>query len=116
MSNQIIDLQLPALHPAQAKVIQEAKRFNVLCCGRRWAWFLSTPKGMNYFKVLFDLGQDSERDDWASWQKPTVANPFIDPAEIGAAQQDLTEAAFNQEYLALFVNWEGSVFRRVGEA
>jgi hypothetical protein len=30
------------------------------------AWFLSTPKGMNYFKVLFDLGQDSERDDWAS--------------------------------------------------
>jgi hypothetical protein len=23
------------------------------------------------------------------------------------------EAAFNQEYLALFVNWEGSVFRRV---
>ncbi|MBZ5621716.1 MAG: hypothetical protein LAQ69_23760, partial [Acidobacteriia bacterium] len=29
---------------------------------------------------------------------------------------DLTESAFNQEYLALFVNWEGSVFRRVGEA
>jgi len=28
----------------------------------------------------------------------------------------MTEGAFNQEYLALFVNWEGSVFRRVGEA
>ena len=36
MSNQIIELKLPALHPAQEKVTQEAKRFNVLCCGRRW--------------------------------------------------------------------------------
>jgi len=80
------------------------------------AWFLSTPKGMNYFKILFDRGQDCERDDWASWQMPTDANPVIDPEEIQAARLDITEAAFNQEYLALFVNWEGSVFRRVGEA
>jgi hypothetical protein len=31
------------------------------------AWFLSTPKGMNYFKVLFDRGQDPGCGDWASW-------------------------------------------------
>jgi hypothetical protein len=80
------------------------------------AWFLSTPKGMNYFNTLFNRGQDPERDDWASWQMPTSANPFILPQEIEAARLDMTEAAFNQEYLALFVNWEGSVFRRVGEA
>src|SRR5207245_4692034 len=42
--------------------------------------------------------------------------PFIDPLEIEAARRDLTEAAFSQEYEALFVNWEGSVFRRVGQA
>ena len=36
------------------------------------AWFLSTPKGMNYFKQLFDRGQDPERGDWASWQMPPV--------------------------------------------
>jgi len=227
MSNNTIDLKLRALHPEQMKVVQQAKRFNVLCCGRRWgktmlgmdrlihpalqgqpvawfsptyklqaetwrelratlasvtrdkseqekrleligggvielwsldspdagrsrkyavavvdeaamaptledawqqsirptltdlqgsAWFLSTPKGMNYFKALFDRGQDGERDGWASWQMPTRTNPFIDPDEIEAARLDMTEAAFNQEYLALFVNWEGSVFRRVGEA
>jgi Terminase RNaseH-like domain/Terminase large subunit, T4likevirus-type, N-terminal len=227
MSSKIIELNLPAPHPAQAKLIQEAKRFNVLCCGRRWgktvlgmdrlihpalkgkpvawfsptnklmadtwrvvrstlapvtrdkseqekrleligggvvefwsldsadsgrgrkyevvvvdeaamipaleeawqqairptltdlqgsAWFLSTPKGMNYFKLLFDRGQDPEREDWASWQMPTGANPYIEPGEIESARLDLTEAAFNQEYSALFVNWEGSVFRRVGEA
>ena len=36
MSNKIISLSLPAPHPAQKKLICEAKRFNVLCCGRRW--------------------------------------------------------------------------------
>jgi hypothetical protein len=80
------------------------------------AWFLSTPKGINYFKALFDCGQDPEREDWASWQMPTSANPFLAPAEIEAAGLDMSEAAFNQEYLAQFVNWEGSVFRRVVEA
>jgi terminase large subunit-like protein len=80
------------------------------------AWFLSTPKGMNYFKTLFNHGQDPERADWASWLMPTSANPFILSQEIEAARLDLTEAAFNQEYLAQFVNWEGSVFRRVTEA
>jgi Terminase RNaseH-like domain len=80
------------------------------------AWFLSTPKGMNYFRVLFDRGQDPERADWASWQMPTGANPYLEPGEIEEARLDITESAFNQEYLALFINWEGSVFRRVGEA
>lgn len=28
--------RLPAPHPAQRRIIQEAKRFNVLCCGRRF--------------------------------------------------------------------------------
>ena len=226
MPKQII-LQLPAPHRAQLQVIQQAQRFNVVCCGRRWgktvlgmdrlihpalrgkpvawfapnyrllsdvwrelqatlqpvmarlsqqerrielhgggviemwsldspdagrgrayavvvidecalvpnleqawtqtirpmltdlrggAWFLSTPKGMNYLKALFDHGQDPTQVDWASWQMPTGENPHIDAAEIDAARRDITEAAFNQEYLALFISWEGSVFRRVGEA
>ena len=190
MSNKTINLNLPAPHPTQTQLIRQGKRFNVVCCGRRWgkpvlgmdrlihptlqgkpvawfspsnklmsdtwrilrstlapvtrekseqkkrlellgggvvelwsldsadsgrgrkyavvvvdeaamipaleeawqqairptltdlqgsAWFLSTPKGMNYFKLLFDRGQDPEREDWASWQKPTSANPFIEP-------------------------------------
>ena len=69
------------------------------------AWFLSTPKGMNHFKTLFDCGQGLERQEWASWQMPTLENPRVRPSEIASARSDLTEAAFNQEYLALFVNW-----------
>jgi hypothetical protein len=221
-------LELPRPHPAQREVIEEAKRFNTVCCGRRWgktvlgldrliasalkgaptswwapsyrtlqdvwreanntlapviidksesehrlqltgggtvefwstdaagdsargrkygvavvdeaamvanleqfwqatlrpmladlrgaAWFLSTPKGLNYFKTLFDRGQDPQRTDWASWHMPTASNPFIDPAEIEAARQDMSEMSFAQEFLAQFVSWEGQVFRRILEA
>jgi hypothetical protein len=31
-----VQLILPRPHPAQYQVLQESKRFNVLCCGRRW--------------------------------------------------------------------------------
>src|SRR5262245_37983602 len=31
-----IELQLPAPHPAQERIIREAKRFGVLACGRRF--------------------------------------------------------------------------------
>lgn len=79
------------------------------------AWFFSTPRGINNFKAFFDRGQDPEREDWASWQMPTSTNPYIAPEEIEAARQDMTEAAFAQEFLAQFVNWEGAVFRRVLE-
>lgn len=31
-----ITIDLPELHPNQSKILSEASRFNVLCCGRRW--------------------------------------------------------------------------------
>ena len=79
------------------------------------AWFLSTPKGTaNYFHTLCQRGQSEP--DWASWQMPTSTNPYIDAAEIEAARSDLTDLAFAQEYLAQFVVWAGSVFRRLQDA
>jgi hypothetical protein len=32
----VIDIKLSELHSGQKKVMAESKRFNVLCCGRRW--------------------------------------------------------------------------------
>ena len=43
---------------------------------------------------------------------PTSENPYMEATEIEALRSELSEAAFNQEHLALFVNWEGAVFRR----
>ena len=78
------------------------------------AWFMSTPRGLNDFYVLYQRGQDPLEDAWASWQMPTSVNPFIDPSEIAAARADLTEREFQQEYLAQFLVLEGAgVFRGV---
>lgn len=82
---------------------------------RGGAWFLSTPRGMNDFKGFYDRGQDTERDDWGSFQMPTSTNPYIAAEEIEAARMDMTEGAFSQEFLANFINWEGAVFRHVME-
>jgi hypothetical protein len=79
------------------------------------AYIAGTPKGRNFFWQLFRRGQDEAQTEWASWQMPTSANPFIAPHEIEAARQELPEAIFRQEYLAEFLEDGGSVFRRVRE-
>ena len=72
------------------------------------AWFLSTPKGMNDFHDLAELGKDPQHPDWAFFHFPTSANPYINPAEIEAARAELPEIVFMQEYLAQFVSGEGA--------
>lgn len=76
------------------------------------AWFLSTPKGFNFFKTLFDRGQDPRYPDYASWQMPTSTNPFIAAGEIEAMRQELTERAFEQEVVASFMADGAAVFLR----
>jgi hypothetical protein len=78
------------------------------------AWFLSTPKGRNYFWHLYQRGLDPLRfPDWASWQLPTSANPMISPDEIEDARRELPQRAFEQEFLAQFLADGGAVFRNI---
>lgn len=77
------------------------------------AWFTSTPKGMNFFRTVWQYGQDPARAEWASWQMPTTANPFIKASEVEAARQELPERTFAQEYLATFLDDPGGVYRGV---
>ncbi len=79
------------------------------------AWFFSTPKGRNFFWQIWQLGQDPEQTEWASWQMPTSTNPYISKSEIEAARQELPDRVFRQEYLAEFVEDAGGVFRGVRE-
>lgn len=66
------------------------------------AFFLSTPKGkLNYF---YDLSQHADHyTDWTFTQMPTVSNPYIDPAEVEEARNQLDPLTFAQEYLASFI-------------
>lgn len=77
------------------------------------AYWLSTPKGMNFFKHGFDKGQDPLQLKWASWQFPSSANPHLDPEEIEEARQTEPELWFKQEWLAEFLQSEGAVFRNI---
>lgn len=78
------------------------------------AWFLSTPKGRNYFHTLSLHAQMHE--DWAHHHAPTSENPHILPAEIEQARTMLPERVFAQEYMAQFLEDGGGVFRRITAA
>jgi hypothetical protein len=80
------------------------------------AWFLSTPKGHNFFWELYCKGEDPLQLEWGAWRMPTAANPFIVPSEIEDARLMLPEMIFRQEYLADFIEDGGAVFRRLREA
>lgn len=76
------------------------------------AIFISTPKGRNWFWRLWQRGQVND-PEWMSWRLPTSDNPYIPQAEIDAARASLPELTFRQEYLAEFLEGEGTVFRNI---
>jgi hypothetical protein len=80
------------------------------------AWFLGTPKGRNFFWQAYQWGQESVRDEWASWQMPTTVNSRIKASEIERMRQDMPERKFLQEVEAQFLDEDGAVFRQVMQA
>ena len=77
------------------------------------AWFMSTPKGLNYYHALYQRGLTDE--DWASWKFPSRGNPHLPAGEIEAARSELPDIVFRQEYLAEFIQNQGAVFRNIQE-
>jgi len=79
------------------------------------SWWLSTPRGLNDFYVLYQRGQDELETDWQSWQMPTSVNPHINQDELAAARREMPERDYAQEFEARFLQVEGAgVFRGVG--
>lgn len=77
---------------------------------RGGGWLLSTPKGRNDFGELYD--EAATKVGWQRFQRPTLDNPYIDPAEVEAARLELPQLVFAQEYLAQFVDMAGSAVKR----
>lgn len=80
------------------------------------AWFLSTPRGRDFFWRMHCMGMSGDHPEWAAWTMPTSENPSIDPAEIEAARKQLPDRVFRQEFLAEFIEDSGGVFRAVAES
>lgn len=72
------------------------------------AWFLSTPRGENDFKTLFDYG--GQVAGWRSWQRPTHDNPHISRDELRALEAELPPDVYAQEVLAQFVTIAAAQF------
>ena len=77
------------------------------------AWFTGTPKGHNWYFMLWTRGQDETEKDYKSWQYSSRENPYIDPTEIEDFARDMPEMAYRQEILAEFLEDVGAVFRGV---
>ena len=72
------------------------------------ALFLGTPKGLNWFKDLYDR-QDLDPENWRSWQYTTLDGGNVSSEEIEQARSDLDARTFAAEYLASFENFSGRV-------
>lgn len=69
------------------------------------AWFISTPRGLNFFHELYQRGSDHDQPDWQSWRMPTTTNPHIRHDEVARYRAELPDLVFAQEYLAEFVTF-----------
>lgn len=92
-----------------------------------WSWLVGTPRGRNWF--WREYMEAPNRANSISWQVPTLGveiangmiyrklhpyeNPFIPFEEIQQLFYDTPQSIFRQEYLAEFLENEGSVFRNI---
>lgn len=84
------------------------------------AIFIGTPKAYNYLYELYKSGTRGEyytdekgctrKNDWMSWQFPTITSPFIPKSELEAAMNDMDAKSFAQEFMASFESMSGRVY------
>ena len=75
------------------------------------ALFISTPRGRNnWFSDFYYRGFSDEYEEWASVRATYHENPRISEQDIDEARKTMSEAEFNQEYMADFNTYEGQVW------
>jgi phage terminase large subunit-like protein len=70
---------------------------------RGGALFISTPRGLNWFRELWMRGDSDDYPEWQAWRFHTLDNPYIVADEIDSARRTLLERIFRQEYEADFL-------------
>ena len=75
------------------------------------ALFISTPRGRNnWFAEFWYRGFSDEYAQWASVKATYHENPRLSEEDIAEARKTMSEAEFNQEYMADFNVFEGQVW------
>lgn len=71
------------------------------------ALFLGTPKGMNWFKEIYD--NHLTKKNWVSFQFTTLDGGNVPEEEVEQAREDMDARTFRQEFLATFENFSGII-------
>ena len=87
---------------AVLKPIMLVKGRTVLC--------ISTPRGSNWFKKMYDAGQDPSQPDYASCRMHYTENPYLDIKELEEARRSLPAHIFQAEYEGSFTESGQTVF------
>ena len=75
------------------------------------ALFISTPRGRNnWFAEFYYRGFSEEYPEWACVKATYHENPRLSEEDIAEAKKTMSEAEFNQEYMADFNVYEGQVW------
>lgn len=74
------------------------------------ALMISTPRGLNWFYLEYQKGQDPQEPDHASWTFTSYDNPFLPEGEVARMAADLPQLEVDQEILAKFLAPGSSVF------
>lgn len=71
------------------------------------ALFLGTPKGMNWFKDIYD--NHTRLSNWMSFQFTTLDGKNVPEEEVEQAREDMDARTFRQEFMATFENFSGII-------
>lgn len=77
------------------------------------AIFIFTPKRKNHAFHLYQKAIGDTSGRWAAWHFTSHDNPYLSPEALTEITQDMTETAYQQEILAMFLESDGSVFRNL---
>ncbi len=75
------------------------------------ALLISTPRGRNWFYKRYQMGQDPQQSDWASWTFTSYDNPHVEDEEVKQMEEELPTVLFQQEALAMFIADGSAVFQ-----
>ena len=82
----------------------------ILLAKGRKCLFISTPKGNNWFKNMYDRGQDPEQPAYASCRMHYNENPRLDLTELEEARRTLPDHIYKAEYEGTFTESGRTVF------
>jgi len=72
--------------------------------------FTSTPRGHDWFKKMYDYGQDPSKKKYYSIHAPSSASPYVNKDYLEDMRASLPDKTYRQEILAEFLQNAGALF------